>query len=54
VNDRDFTPEWVDRELIPLVTDQQRLAAMAGSSYRLGIRNADQRMAGLILEAAAS
>ena len=54
VNDRDFTPEWVDRELIPLATDQQRLAAMASSSYRLGIRNADQRMADLILEAAAS
>ncbi|GGI95029.1 undecaprenyldiphospho-muramoylpentapeptide beta-N-acetylglucosaminyltransferase [Pseudarthrobacter scleromae] len=54
VNDRDFTPEWVDRELIPLVTDQPRLDAMAGSSYRLGIRNADQRMADLILEAAAS
>ncbi|MEV8082140.1 undecaprenyldiphospho-muramoylpentapeptide beta-N-acetylglucosaminyltransferase [Pseudarthrobacter oxydans] len=54
VNDRDFTPEWVDRELIPLITDQPRLAAMAGSSYRLGIRNADQRMADLILEAAAS
>jgi UDP-N-acetylglucosamine--N-acetylmuramyl-(pentapeptide) pyrophosphoryl-undecaprenol N-acetylglucosamine transferase len=54
VNDRDFTPEWVERELIPLATDQQRLAAMAHSSYRLGIRNADQRMADLILEAAAS
>lgn len=51
VNDRDFTAEWVDKELVPLVTDQERLAAMAASSYRLGIRNADQRMADLILEA---
>ncbi|TNB73231.1 undecaprenyldiphospho-muramoylpentapeptide beta-N-acetylglucosaminyltransferase [Arthrobacter sp. BB-1] len=51
VNDRDFTAEWVDKELVPLVTDQARLAAMAASSYRLGIRNADQRMADLILEA---
>ena len=54
VSDRDFTPEWVERELVPLVTDQARLAAMAASSYRLGIRNADQRMADLILEAVAA
>jgi UDP-N-acetylglucosamine--N-acetylmuramyl-(pentapeptide) pyrophosphoryl-undecaprenol N-acetylglucosamine transferase len=51
VADRDFTPEWVGNELIPLVTDEARLAAMAANSYRLGIRNADQRMAGLVLEA---
>lgn len=54
VNDRDFTAEWVDRELIPLVNDQPRLEAMAANSYRLGIRNADQRMADLILEAVAA
>ncbi|MGN7202152.1 undecaprenyldiphospho-muramoylpentapeptide beta-N-acetylglucosaminyltransferase [Arthrobacter sp. SAFR-044] len=51
VDDRDFTPEWVERELVPLVTDKARLAAMEAKSYRLGIRNADQRMAGLVLEA---
>jgi UDP-N-acetylglucosamine--N-acetylmuramyl-(pentapeptide) pyrophosphoryl-undecaprenol N-acetylglucosamine transferase len=51
VSDRDFTPEWVGRELIPLVTDESRLTTMAANSYRLGIRNADQRMAGLVLEA---
>ncbi|TQJ40572.1 UDP-N-acetylglucosamine-N-acetylmuramylpentapeptide N-acetylglucosamine transferase [Arthrobacter sp. SLBN-112] len=51
VADRDFTAEWVDRELIPLITDNARLAAMEAKSYRLGIRNADQRMAGLVLEA---
>ncbi|VXB12145.1 UDP-N-acetylglucosamine--N-acetylmuramyl-(pentapeptide) pyrophosphoryl-undecaprenol N-acetylglucosamine transferase [Arthrobacter sp. 9AX] len=51
VADSDFTPEWAGRELIPLVTDESRLATMAANSYRLGIRNADQRMAGLVLEA---
>ena len=51
VADRDFTPEWVGNELVPLVTDQSRLSTMAANSYRLGIRNADQRMAGLVLEA---
>lgn len=54
VNDRDFTADWVDKELVPLVTDQPRLAAMSANSYRLGIRNADQRMAELILEAVAA
>lgn len=49
--DRDFTPEWVERELIPLIADKARLAEMEAKSYRLGIRNADQRMAGLVLEA---
>lgn len=51
VADRDFTAEWVSRELVPLITDKARLAGMETNSYRLGIRNADQRMAGLILEA---
>lgn len=51
VPDRDFNAGYVARELIPLVTDKDRLAIMEANSYRLGIRNADQRMAGLILEA---
>jgi UDP-N-acetylglucosamine--N-acetylmuramyl-(pentapeptide) pyrophosphoryl-undecaprenol N-acetylglucosamine transferase len=51
VPDRDLTSGWVARELIPLITDKARLAGMAGNSSRLGIRNADQRMAGIILEA---
>lgn len=51
VADKDFTPDWVAGKLIPLLHDEARLAAMAAESYRLGIRNADQRMAGLVLEA---
>lgn len=51
VADRDFTAGWVAEQLVPLLTDGARLAAMAAKSYRLGIRNADQRMAGLVLEA---
>jgi UDP-N-acetylglucosamine--N-acetylmuramyl-(pentapeptide) pyrophosphoryl-undecaprenol N-acetylglucosamine transferase len=51
VPDKDFTAQWVASQLIPLVTDPGRLATMAASSRRLGIRNADQRMADLVLEA---
>jgi UDP-N-acetylglucosamine--N-acetylmuramyl-(pentapeptide) pyrophosphoryl-undecaprenol N-acetylglucosamine transferase len=51
VADRDFTPDWVRASLIPLLTDRSRLDAMAANSENLGIRNADQLMAGLVLEA---
>lgn len=51
VPDREFTAEWVASELIPLVTDRDRLAGMAANSRQLGIRNADQLMADLVLEA---
>lgn len=52
VDDGSFTPEWVGREIIPLLSDPARLARMAASSEALGIRNADRRMADLVLEAA--
>ncbi|WP_045732403.1 undecaprenyldiphospho-muramoylpentapeptide beta-N-acetylglucosaminyltransferase [Pseudarthrobacter chlorophenolicus] len=51
VQDRDFTDEWLAKELVPLVTDKARLATMEANSYRLGVRDADRRMAALILEA---
>ncbi|MFF1385432.1 undecaprenyldiphospho-muramoylpentapeptide beta-N-acetylglucosaminyltransferase [Arthrobacter sp. NPDC058288] len=51
VDDESFTPEWVSREIIPLLSDPARLAKMAASSEALGIRNADRRMADLVLEA---
>jgi UDP-N-acetylglucosamine--N-acetylmuramyl-(pentapeptide) pyrophosphoryl-undecaprenol N-acetylglucosamine transferase len=51
VPDKDFTAQWITGELIPLATDSGRLATMAAKSRKLGIRNADQRMAGLVLEA---
>lgn len=51
VPDKDFSPQWITGHIIPLITDSGRLAAMAANSRRLGIRNADQRMAGLVLEA---
>lgn len=54
VADRDFTADWVAKTLIPLATDPHRLAAMASSSFALGVRNADQRMADLVLKAASA
>ncbi|WP_458110870.1 undecaprenyldiphospho-muramoylpentapeptide beta-N-acetylglucosaminyltransferase [Arthrobacter sp. R1-13] len=51
VNDKNFTPEWVSKEIIPLLSDTERLGRMASQAQQLGIRNADQLMAGLVLEA---
>lgn len=54
VDDATFSPGWVRANIIPLLRDPDRLAAMAASAAQLGIRNAAERMAGLILETAAS
>ncbi|MFJ5957898.1 undecaprenyldiphospho-muramoylpentapeptide beta-N-acetylglucosaminyltransferase [Paenarthrobacter sp. NPDC092416] len=51
VEDKALTPEWLRSELVPLLSDHSRLEQMARTSERLGIRNADQRMADLVLEA---
>lgn len=51
VADRDFTPDWVRTQLIPLLTDRARLGSMAANSEHLGIRDADRLMADLVLEA---
>lgn len=51
VADKDLTPQWLEEELIPLLSDRQRLNTMARAAESLGIRNADQRMADLVLEA---
>ncbi|MBT2512075.1 undecaprenyldiphospho-muramoylpentapeptide beta-N-acetylglucosaminyltransferase [Arthrobacter sp. ISL-30] len=51
VEDKALNPEWVREHLIPLLTDSGRLAEMSRKSESLGIRNADQLMAELVLEA---
>jgi UDP-N-acetylglucosamine--N-acetylmuramyl-(pentapeptide) pyrophosphoryl-undecaprenol N-acetylglucosamine transferase len=52
VADRDFTPDWVGRELIPLLQDTRRQAQMATAARALGIRDADERMAAMVFSAA--
>ena len=46
------TPDWVRRDLVPLLTDRSRLTAMATAAARFGIRDADERLADLVLRAA--
>ena len=48
-----LTPVWVRERLPPLVTDTDRLARMAAAARAIGVRDADERLADLVQEAAA-
>lgn len=52
VEDARFTPEWIDAELLPLLRDEKRLAAMASAAASVGVKNGAERLVGMIDEAA--
>ncbi len=52
VEDNAFDATWVSSHIIPLLRDGARLDRMAAAAERLGIRDADRRMAALVLDAA--
>ena len=52
VADRAFTPEWVAATLPGLATDPERLAAMGAAAAGLIRRDADDRLARIVVEAA--
>jgi UDP-N-acetylglucosamine--N-acetylmuramyl-(pentapeptide) pyrophosphoryl-undecaprenol N-acetylglucosamine transferase len=52
VRDAEFTPTWVEREVIPLVTDPLRLEEMGRKAQAHGVRDADEAMATMVMEAA--
>jgi UDP-N-acetylglucosamine--N-acetylmuramyl-(pentapeptide) pyrophosphoryl-undecaprenol N-acetylglucosamine transferase len=52
VADRDFTPEWVDHALVPLLRDRARVAEMAARMTTVGVRDGADRMVDLISRAA--
>ncbi|MCB5281652.1 undecaprenyldiphospho-muramoylpentapeptide beta-N-acetylglucosaminyltransferase [Arthrobacter sp. AL08] len=54
VADSTFSPDWVRDHIVPLLQDRDRLARMAASAEKLGIRDADRRMADLVLGSAAA
>lgn len=51
VRDPMCTPDWVRTELTPLLTDRARVEAMGEAAARLGRRDADERLADLVLAA---
>ncbi|HSN35394.1 MAG TPA: undecaprenyldiphospho-muramoylpentapeptide beta-N-acetylglucosaminyltransferase [Arthrobacter sp.] len=54
VDDNTFSPDWVRDNIIPLLRDPERLAGMASSAEQLGVRDAAEQMAALVLETAES
>ena len=54
VEDSTLSPDWVRGNIVPLLQDPDRLARMAASAEKLGIRDAAERMAGLVLDTAAA
>ena len=51
VADADLDAHWIQTKLVPLCLDAPRLAAMGAAAAALGIRDAAERMAGMIFAA---
>jgi UDP-N-acetylglucosamine--N-acetylmuramyl-(pentapeptide) pyrophosphoryl-undecaprenol N-acetylglucosamine transferase len=49
VNNDEFTPEWVEANLLPIITDAERVAAMSAAATRAGTRHADVILARRVL-----
>jgi UDP-N-acetylglucosamine--N-acetylmuramyl-(pentapeptide) pyrophosphoryl-undecaprenol N-acetylglucosamine transferase len=54
IDDEAFTSSWVDQALIPLITSSDRLQAMSQAAVGIVRRDADEKLADLIAEAADS
>jgi UDP-N-acetylglucosamine--N-acetylmuramyl-(pentapeptide) pyrophosphoryl-undecaprenol N-acetylglucosamine transferase len=52
VDDAACTADWVRDVVVPLVTDADRLVVMAAAAARFGRRDADERLADLVTQAA--
>lgn len=52
VKDDEFTPGWLAAQVLPLFAEPARLERMAERARELGIRDADVRMADMVLTAA--
>jgi UDP-N-acetylglucosamine--N-acetylmuramyl-(pentapeptide) pyrophosphoryl-undecaprenol N-acetylglucosamine transferase len=51
VDDAAFTPDWVRRELLPLLADRARVAELAARIATVGHRDGADRMVDLVFEA---
>ena len=53
VDNAELTPEWIERTIIPLVRDPQRLAAMGSAASAYGRRDGDEALLDFVCEAVA-
>jgi UDP-N-acetylglucosamine--N-acetylmuramyl-(pentapeptide) pyrophosphoryl-undecaprenol N-acetylglucosamine transferase len=51
VEDADFTPDWVERTLVPLLSDPAAVARMTDHAAGIGVRDGAARVVELIAEA---
>lgn len=54
VPNADFTPEWVSRELVPLLADRAAIAELAARAAAIGVRDGTARTVALVQEAVAA
>jgi len=53
VEDAALTPEWLIETAVPLLHDGDRLRGMSAAAYGHGVRDADEQLARVVVEAAA-
>lgn len=51
VEDAELNPQWIEQNLLPLVTDRQRLSAMSSAASAYGRRDGDEELRRFVLEA---
>jgi UDP-N-acetylglucosamine--N-acetylmuramyl-(pentapeptide) pyrophosphoryl-undecaprenol N-acetylglucosamine transferase len=51
VEDREFTPAWVDGQLLPLLRDPARIERMAAAAASVGVIDGAERLVALIEQA---
>jgi UDP-N-acetylglucosamine--N-acetylmuramyl-(pentapeptide) pyrophosphoryl-undecaprenol N-acetylglucosamine transferase len=49
IEDADLSPSWIEARLVPLLTDPAQLAALAMHAAAAGARDADERLADMVL-----
>ncbi len=52
VEDAACTPQWLRETVLPLLLDPDRLGRMSAAAAGLGVRDADERLADMVLQAA--
>lgn len=53
VDDAELTPDWLERTVIPLIRDPQRLHTMGAAAARYGRRDGDEALRSFVLQAVA-
>lgn len=54
VDDAELSPEWIGQNVLPLVTDRQRLSAMGAAAAAYGRRDGDEALRRFVVDAVAA